>query len=121
MSKMSSERQKNGRALRHVQQLARRISEKKGEGILIFDLRGLSPIADFFVVAHGLSTVHNRTIAQYLVEDEEPSHLEGHEAGNWILLDYFDIIVHIFLKETREFYGLERLWGDAPHVAWEDD
>ena len=108
-------------ALQRVKQLARRISEKKGSDILIFDLRELSPISDFFIISHGLSTIHNRTIAEFLAEDEKPNHLEGYEAGNWILLDYFDIIVHIFLKDTRIFYGLERLWGDAPQVDFDDD
>ncbi len=88
---------------------------------MVFDLRELSPISDFFIITNGLSTVHNRTIAEFLIEEEKPYHLEGHEAGNWILLDYFDIIVHIFLKETRTFYGLERLWGDAPQVDIDDD
>ena len=117
MSKKNSER----RTLERIKQLARRIYEKKGSDIVIFDLRELSPISDFFIITNGLSTVHNRTIAEFLVEDEKPSHLEGYEAGNWILLDYFDVIVHIFLKDTRSFYGLERLWGDAPQVDFDHD
>jgi ribosome-associated protein len=123
MSKKSSEHRCTGKVLtlERVKQLARKIYEKKGADILVFDLRELSPIADFFVIASGLSTIHNRTIAEFLVESEKPSHLEGYEAGNWVLLDYFDIIVHIFLKETRVFYGLERLWGDAPQVKVDDD
>uniref|UniRef100_A0A7C4X9U5 Ribosomal silencing factor RsfS n=1 Tax=candidate division WOR-3 bacterium TaxID=2052148 RepID=A0A7C4X9U5_UNCW3 len=100
--------------------LARIISEKKGEEIVIFDLRGISPITDYFVIAQGLSEIHNRTIAQYLAEYEDPDHIEGMESGGWILLDYVDVIVHIFLKEVREFYGLERLWGDAPQVTWQN-
>jgi len=96
--------------------LARIISDKKGEDIVIFDLRDISPITDFFVIATGLSDIHNKTIAEYLTEYEKPDHIEGLEEGGWILLDYIDVIVHIFSKEAREFYGLERLWGDAPQV-----
>lgn len=95
---------------------ARIINNKKGEGIVIFDLRNISPITDFFVIATGLSEIHNRTIAEYLIEYEKPQYLEGMDTGAWILLDYIDVIVHIFSKEAREFYGLERLWGDAPQV-----
>ncbi|MEO0185449.1 MAG: ribosome silencing factor [candidate division WOR-3 bacterium] len=101
-----------------AKELACLISNKKGEDIVIFDLRDISPIADFFLIATGLSNIHNKTIADYLSEYEMPDHIEGVEEGNWILLDYIDVIVHIFSKEAREFYGLERLWGDAPQVKF---
>ena len=101
--------------------LARLIDEKKGEEIIIFDLKGLSPITDYFVIANGLSDIHIRTIANYLMEYEKPHHVEGLEAASWALLDFFDVIVHLFLKETREFYGLERLWGDAPIIEQKND
>ncbi len=104
-----------------VKNLAKRIDQKKGIEIIIFDLRGLSPITDYFISANGLSEIHNRTIAEYLMEYEEPDHIEGLETGSWILLDFIDVIVHLFLKETREFYGLERLWGDAPQVQFDHD
>lgn len=101
--------------------LAKCIDQKKGIGIVIFDLKNISPITDYFVIANGLSYIHNRTIAEYLMEYENPDHVEGLESGNWVLLDFIDVIVHIFLKETREFYGLERLWGDAPQVKFNND
>ncbi len=104
-----------------VRNLARRIDQKKGTEIVVFDLRGLSPITDYFISANGLSEIHNRIIAEYLMEYENPDHVEGFVAGNWILLDFFDVIVHLFLKETREFYGLERLWGDAPQIELDHD
>jgi ribosome-associated protein len=102
-------------------ELARLIDEKKGTHITVFDLRGLSPITDYFVIANGLSEIHTKTIAHTLMENEKPYHIEGYESGTWILLDYVDIIVHIFIEETRRFYGLERLWGDAPHLDFHDD
>jgi|UniRef100_A0A7V3RGH1 ribosome-associated protein len=103
-------------AINLAKEIARIICDKKGEDIVIFDLREISPITDFFVIATGLSEIHNKTLAEYLMEYEKPDHIEGLEGGGWILLDYIDVIVHLFLKEAREFYGLERLWGDAPQI-----
>jgi ribosome-associated protein len=96
--------------------LALLIDQKKGEDIHVFDLRGLSPITDFFVIATGLSEVHTKTLASHIIENEKPQYIEGLEAASWVLLDFIDVIVHIFSKEAREFYGLERLWGDAPKL-----
>jgi len=101
--------------------LAKRIDEKKGFEIIVFDLQGVSPITDYFVIANGLSDIHNRTIADDLIEHEKPEHIEGFEEGKWVLLDFIDVIVHIFSEETREFYGLERLWGDTPQVDYDSD
>ncbi len=99
-----------------ARQLARLIDDKKGQSIVIFDLRGISPITDFFVIAEGLSELHNRAIADHLSASERPNHIEGRESGTWVLLDYIDVIVHIFSPEARRFFGLERLWGDAPRI-----
>jgi len=110
---------KNGAVL--ARELARVIDEKKGSKIIIFDLRGISPITDYFVVANGLSEIHARTIAGSLADHEKPNHIEGYEAATWILLDYVDVIVHVFVEETRLFYGLERLWGDAPQLDYSYD
>lgn len=101
--------------------LAHLIDEKKGSDIVIFDLRNLSPITDCFVIANGLSNIHIETIAKYLMEYEKPNHVEGLGAATWVLLDFIDVIVHLFLKETREFYGLERLWGDAARIELQYD
>jgi ribosome-associated protein len=101
--------------------LANIIDQKKGEDIVIFDLRDLSPITDYFIISTGLSDVHVRTIAEHIVKHESPQHAEGLEAATWVLLDFVDVIVHVFSKEAREFYGLERLWGDAPVVEYRSD
>lgn len=118
-SKTKSEKITN--AERFVKNLAKLIDEKKGTEIIIFDLRDMSPITDYFISANGLSEIHNRAIAEYLIAYAEPDHIEGFETGNWILLDFIDVIVHLFLKETRNFYGLERLWGDAPQIEFDHD
>jgi ribosome-associated protein len=99
-----------------AKELAHLIDEKKGSDIVIFDLRNVSPITDCFIIANGLSDIHLETIAQYLMEYEKPNHVEGLGTSSWVLLDFIDVIVHLFLKETREFYGLERLWGDAARI-----
>ncbi|MEO0225570.1 MAG: ribosome silencing factor [candidate division WOR-3 bacterium] len=104
-----------------AQHLAQEILKKKGKEIIILDLRKMSPITDFFVIATGLSDIHIKNVMQTLIDFEKPHHVEGHESAHWILLDYVDVIVHLFLKDIREFYGLERLWGDAPTIRIEDD
>ena len=102
------------------------VLSKKGYDIKILDLRKLTPIADFFIIASADSNIQVKAIA-----DEIDSKLrkhgikcyfkEGYEAANWILLDYFDVVVHIFKKDAREFYNLEKLWGDAPFEMINDD
>jgi len=120
MSTKSSKKEEPARSLVLAKKLAGIIAAKKGGRIVIFDLRSISPITDFFVIAEGLSDVHNRALAEYLISCEKPDHIEGLDSGSWVLLDYIDVVVHIFLTETRTFYGLERLWGDAPRIKAED-
>lgn len=93
--------------------------ERNARGAVVLDLRGLSDAADFFVIASGDSDTHTRAIADNILERMEesgfrPIGIEGRAAGRWILLDFVTVIVHIFLPRVREFYQLERLWGDAP-------
>ncbi len=115
MSKKSSElRIKKDPVAQRALVIAEMANDKKGSKTIIFDLRGISPITDFFVITTGLSRLHTRAIAEHISEYEKPYHIEGLESGYWILIDYVDIIIHIFTQEIREFYGLERLWGDAP-------
>jgi ribosome-associated protein len=93
----------------------------------ILDVRGQTLIADYFLVCSGTSITHIRSIAQRIVEDLETIDNprgaprvkpQGSAESYWIILDYSDIIVHIFSEETRDFYDLERLWSDAKEVAW---
>lgn len=98
--------------------LARKIAQtlylKKAEDILILDIRELSGIADFFIICSGTSDRHVKAIADAVLDElAKPWHKEGYENLQWILLDYVDVVVHVFQNETREFYSLERLWGDA--------
>jgi len=96
------------------------IQEKKGNDIVRLDLRNIfSSVSDYFVICHADSTTQVKAIANS-VEDEifkatqqKPWRKEGLEYGEWILLDYIDVVVHIFRTDKREFYGVEDLWGDA--------
>ena len=96
------------------------IQEKKGNDIVRLDLRNIhSSVADFFVVTHAESSTQVKAIANSVEEEVfkalgiEPFRKEGLQNAEWILLDYFDVVVHIFKTDKREFYGIEDLWGDA--------
>lgn len=110
-----------------LQNVAKGIFEKKGYDVLKIDLRELeNRIADFFVICHGTSTSQVDSICDS-VEDtvrrnagEKPLHIEGLDNCYWVLLDYGNVVVHIFLEEYRNFYSLESLWADALTEAVED-
>jgi ribosome-associated protein len=92
--------------------------ERKGEDVVILDLRGLSDVCDFFVLATGQADVQVRAIARAVRDGlaaagEDPVGSEGESDGRWVLLDYVDVIVHVLKPEVRDYYQLERLWADA--------
>ena len=107
----------------HLKQILDLALEKKASNIVALDVRGLSSLTDFFVICNGESDPQVKAITDNISKgtNYKPRHLEGYENQNWVLLDYFDIIVHIFNKEEREYYGLERLWADAPIMEMSDD
>ena len=99
-------------------------ADRKGVDMLVMDLRGISNATDFFLIASGTSDMHVRAIAEHIIEelkktDVRPSHVEGLRSGRWVLIDYIDFVVHVFHPAARDFYQLERLWGDAPTQAIE--
>ncbi|MEW6196286.1 MAG: ribosome silencing factor [Bacteroidota bacterium] len=102
------------------------ILTKKGSDIKILDLRKLSAIADFFVICSADSDRQVKAIADE-VDDKlnehgiKCLHREGYESLNWIILDYFDVVVHIFKVDARNYYNLEKFWGDAPLLSIEDE
>ena len=92
--------------------------EKKAFDIKILDLRKLSSVCDFFVICSANVEIHAKAIADGIMENLQKRgigfwHNEGYQACRWILLDYVDVVIHIFLPKVREFYALEKLWGDA--------
>ena len=103
---------------------ARTADEKKGEDIIIYDLRGLTDITDYFVIVTAQSKAQIRAIIETISHDLKNQHnvtkygQEGNESGQWVLLDYSDCVIHIFSPALREYYGLESMWGDAPRVKW---
>lgn len=97
-------------------------SEKKAEEISVLDLRGITGIADFFIICSGSSDRQVRAISdnveeRFLELGLKGYHIEGKQTGNWVLMDYHDIVVHVFLQTTRAFYALDGLWGDAKRVS----
>lgn len=96
--------------------------DKQAKEIVVLDLRKAAGFTDFFVVASGTNTRQVRAIADSVTErlaakGVKPAYVEGYDRSEWILLDYFDFIVHVFAPETRVFYDLERLWGSAERTA----
>ncbi|MBI4261827.1 MAG: ribosome silencing factor [Actinobacteria bacterium] len=100
-------------------------AEKQGTRIVVLDVRDLIVITDYFVIASGSTERQVRSIVED-VEKElrghgvKPVRREGQQEGRWVLLDYVDVVVHVFAEEERDYYELERLWRDAPLVPWEN-
>jgi ribosome-associated protein len=96
-------------------------ADKKANDLVVLDLRKATGFTDFFVICSGTNPRQIRAIADSVTDalaaaGAKPAHVEGYERSEWILLDYFDFIVHIFAPEPRVFYALERLWGNAERV-----
>ena len=110
---------------RHTAQRAARAAlDKKAADLTVLDVQGVSSVTDYFLVCSGKSTPHVRTIIDAIrtelkAEGIRPLHAEGKPESGWVLLDYGDVLVHVFLEDTRAYYALERLWGDAPSVPIE--
>ncbi len=116
------ERDPDGRTLAVA--AARAASEKQAEDVLVLDVRGPIVITDYFVIASADTDRQAKTVADEIQRalkelGASPARREGEVEGRWILLDYVDVVVHVFGKQEREFYGLERLWSDASPVDWE--
>ncbi len=99
----------------------RAAEDKKADDLTVLDLRKAAGFTDYFVLASGNNARQVRAIADAVIDTlaadgVRPAHVEGYDRSEWILLDYFDFIVHVFAPETRMFYGLERLWGNAERV-----
>jgi ribosome-associated protein len=95
--------------------------DKKAADLVLLDLRKAAGFADYFLICSGANPRQIRAIADAIIEavgadGSKPAHVEGYERSEWVLLDYFDFIVHVFALETRQFYSLERLWGNAERV-----
>jgi ribosome-associated protein len=99
---------------------------RKAGRVVVLDLRGLSTVCDYFVVCHGESDVQVKAIVEAVADGLETAgvqawHIEGRETRRWVLLDYVDVVVHVFLEEVRDHFRLEDLWADAPRETIADD
>lgn len=99
--------------------VARAADDKRAEDILAMNMQGLSSIADYFVICHGNSDKQVQAIAREIKDkaqenEIEVKRLEGFDAAKWVLIDLGDVIVHVFHRDERSYYNLEKLWGDAP-------
>jgi ribosome-associated protein len=100
--------------------------DKKAMGVVVLDLRHTPAFTDFFLLCSGQNTRQVHAIADAVEEalraaKVRPSHVEGYDRGEWVLMDFFTFIVHVFTPQTRDFYSLERLWGDAERIEIDED
>jgi ribosome-associated protein len=96
----------------------------KAQDVVVLDLHGVTDVTDYFVIASGTSDTHVRSVAERVMEGMRQSgnpvlHVEGLQQGRWVLLDFVDVVVHVFHPTMRAFYQLERLWSDARPIAVE--
>ncbi|MFQ5649041.1 MAG: ribosome silencing factor [bacterium] len=113
-----------------AKELAERIAdlslEKKATDVIILDLQPLTSMTDYFVICTGSTNTQVKAITEHILdklkrEKNRPLHVEGFSNQEWVLLDYIDVVAHIFQPHKREFYGLERLWGDAERTEVKDE
>ncbi len=118
---------KSGAGLALARRAVEACLEKKAADPVLLDLRELEAVSDFFVVVSAASEVQVKAIADHVEDrlreekDARPWHVEGLDGRRWVLLDYVDVVVHVFHEKTREYYLLERLWGDAKRIGIADD
>jgi ribosome-associated protein len=111
-------------ALERAVQCARIAEENKAQDVVVLDMRQVTPLFDFLVLATGASRRQLHTLAEEIdaamrsAGDSRLS-IEGYQVGKWIVQDYGDVVVHVFDRDTRSYYGLEDLWADAPHLEWQ--
>jgi len=115
----------NVQGLQFAVEAARIAHDARAENIVVLDLRGLTGIADFFVICTGTSDRQMRAVIDHIDEFGEQNGqrrfgIAGYETAQWILADYVDVVIHVFDAEHRAYYDLELLWGDAPRVEWRE-
>ena len=109
-----------------VSKAVRAALDKKALDVVVLDLRDTPAFTDFFVLCSGQNQRQVKAISDAIEESlraakVRPTHVEGYDRGDWVLMDFFSFIVHVFTPQTRTFYSLERLWGDAQRVEISDD
>ena len=112
-------------SLELAKKAAHLLDEKKGERVNVIEIQEISSLADYFVLATGTSNTHVRALADELdermkAEGMPPARMEGYRSNSWILLDWGNVVVHIFTQEGRDFYDLDRLWADGNKIDWQE-
>lgn len=110
-------------AIEKAKRIAQLFDSKKGKDITVLDITNVTSLGDYFVIASGLSAPQINALtdevdAKMLEAGERALHIEGNKSATWVLMDYGDVVVHIFHQETRDFYGIERLWSDASKIEF---
>ncbi|OFW07287.1 MAG: ribosome silencing factor [Acidobacteria bacterium RIFCSPLOWO2_02_FULL_67_36] len=128
MAKTETRRTSGGkkRLTGEVGKAVRAALDKKASDVVVLDLRGTPAFTDFFVLCSGHTPRQVKAIADAVEESlraarVRPAHIEGHDRAEWILMDFFSFVVHVFTPQTRAFYSLERLWGDAERIEVSDE
>lgn len=111
-------------SLQFVRKLASLLEEKQATDIVILDLRKVPQIADFFIIATGMVDLHVKTLADFVENslrtskmNRKPISREGQKNLSWVVLDYGDVVLHVYRPESRHFYQLDKLWGDVPRIS----
>jgi ribosome-associated protein len=117
----TEKRRKTQQLPAQIDRAVRAAEDKKAVDLTVLDLRKAAGFTDYFLICSGTNPRQIRAIADAVIEALKadgisPAHVEGYDRSEWVLLDYFDFVVHVFAPETRMFYGLERLWGSAERV-----
>ncbi len=104
-----------------IKTIVKALNSKKAEDIQVIGISELTILGDYFIIANGTSSTHTKTLAdeaEFMMSQQgiEPARKEGHGGSNWIILDYEDVIVHVFYKDTRDYYQLERMWADGKKI-----
>jgi len=120
MAKTES-RRKRSRLPQQIEWAVSAAEDKKATDLVVLDLRKAAGFTDYFLIGSGQNARQIHAIADAITEalaahGVKPAHVEGYDRSEWVLLDYFDFVVHVFAPETRMFYGLERLWGNADRI-----
>jgi len=120
-TKRSPAQRRGPRIPKDVELAVRAAEDKKALDILVLDLRNAHCFTDYFIICSGTNSRQIHAIADGITDalaatGSKPAHVEGSDRSEWVLVDYFDFIVHVFSPDTRAFYGLERLWGNAERV-----
>jgi ribosome-associated protein len=114
------------RLTREIARVVRAALDKKAQDVVVLDLRDTPAFTDFFVLCSGQNQRQVKAIVDAVEETlragkVKPAHIEGYDRAEWVLMDYFNFIVHVFAPQTRDFYSLERLWGDAERIDVSDE